>query len=131
MVFSKEKQYVKTLNVNENDIIYFQNENSSDAINFKTTLSPNEIIKKLGAVVIEKQNLKNENLKIYYCYVENVSSFVVENGKKINLQIAYNGEFSIVGFPLILTGYWFLNWMYKKFFCVNNCVVEEIKWKIT
>lgn len=125
MVFSKENHYIRSLNVNENDIIYFKNDNSCNVTNFKTNLSPNEIIKKLGAVVIDKQILKNENLEIYYCFVENVSSFVIENTKKINLQIAFNGEYSIVGFTLILTGYWFLNWMYKKIFCVNNWVVEE------
>ena len=59
MVFSKENHYIKSLNVNESDIIYFKNENSSDATNFKTSLSPNEIIEKLGAEVIEKQILEN------------------------------------------------------------------------
>ena len=105
MCFSKEKKYISQLNVCENDILTYINENSNNSVNFKVSLSPNEIIEKIGAVVVEKQILKNEGLEIYYCFVENVNNFVVENAKKINFQIAYNGNFSIAGFPLILSGY--------------------------
>ena len=116
MVASKENQYIKAINASSSDVVSLNNAN---ATNLKTSLTPKEIIKKLGAKVISKQRLENENLEIFYCFVENVSNFVVENGKKINLQIANNGEFSIVGFPLILTGYW-LFLMYKTFYCGNN-----------
>lgn len=102
MVASKESQHIEKLNVNSTEILSL---NNGSATNFRTSLSPKEIVEKLDATIVSKQTLKNENLEIYYCFVENVSSFVVENGKKINLQIANNGEFSIVGFPLILTGY--------------------------
>ena len=105
MCFSKEKKYISQLNVCENDILTYINENSNNSVNFKVSLSPNEIIEKIGAVVVEKQILKNEGLEIYYCFVENVNNFVVENAKKINFQIAYNGNFSIAGFPLIQSGY--------------------------
>ena len=108
MVASKENQYIKAINASSSDVVSLNNAN---ATNLKTSLTPKEIIKKLGAKVISKQRLENENLEIFYCFVE--------NGKKINLQIANNGEFSIVGFPLILTGYW-LFLMYKTFYCGNN-----------
>lgn len=105
MLYSAEKQKIEALGVSQSDVIIFENQNTYDGANFKTTLSPGEIIKKLEAKIHSKQILKNENLEIYYCFVENVNKFVVENGKKINLQIAYNGSYCIVGFPLILSGY--------------------------
>ena len=89
---TKENEYIKTLNVDSNEIIYL---NNGSAVNFKTSLTPKEIVEKLGATILSKQTLKNENLEIFYCFVENISNFVVENGKKINLQIANNGNFSI------------------------------------
>ena len=97
MLYSGEKKAIEKLNIADTDILVFENLNSPDAISFETTMPPLEIIKILNASIYKKQNLKNEGLEIYYCFVE--------NGKKINLQISYDGNISTVGFPLILTGY--------------------------
>lgn len=105
MLYSGEKKAIEKLNIAETDILVFENLNSPDAISFETTMPPLEIIKILNASIYKKQNLKNEGLEIYYCFVENINNFIVENGKKINLQISYDGNISTVGFPLILTGY--------------------------
>ena len=105
MLYSGEKKAMAELNVSAEDIQIYKNLNAPDGISFQTTLSPNEIIKKLNAQIYKKQILKNEKIEIYYCFVENINNFIVENGKKINLQISYDGSTSTVGFPLILTGY--------------------------
>lgn len=78
-----------------------------DGVSFETTLHPNEIIKIIGAKIVEKQRIvQNESdYEIFYCYVENVNNYVMSNNKRVNLQIAFNGERTIVGIPLILGSY--------------------------
>lgn len=105
MLYSKESQIIKTLNIPSFDIETIENQKTEDGIVFKTTLSPKEIISKTNAKICDKQNLENEGLEIYYCFVENINNFVVSEGKKINLQISFDEKISTVGFPLILSGY--------------------------
>lgn len=105
MLYSKESQIIKTLNIPSFNIETIENQRTKDGIVFKTTLSPEEIINKTNAKICDKQNLENEGLEIYYCFVENINNFVVSEGKKINLQISFDGKISSVGFPLILSGY--------------------------
>ena len=57
MVFSKENHYIKSLNVNESDIIYFKNENSSDATNFKTNLSPSSVLNLAGTITLPLESI--------------------------------------------------------------------------
>lgn len=46
-----------------------------------------------------------EGMKILYGYKNDFSDFRFIDGKKINVQIAWAENETIVGFPLILTGY--------------------------
>ena len=101
MLYSNEKATIFKLNPIENSVW----EIGDGASVFKTELSPNEIVEITKAKILDVQTLENEGLEIFYCFVENINNFVVSQGKKINLQISYDGEISTVGFPLILTGY--------------------------
>ncbi len=102
-LFGKEKEAIEKLNANE--IFVVENQNFENSYCFETQLTPNEIIKKLNAKIHSKQILENEGLELYYCFVENINSFILSKGQKVNLQIAFNGEKSVVGFPIIQTGY--------------------------
>lgn len=102
-ICGKEKEAIEELGASEITIV--ENTQTPNSFCFETELSPSEIIKTLNAKIHSKQILENENLEIYYCFVENINNFIVCNNKKVNLQIAFNGEKSIVGFPIIQTGY--------------------------
>ena len=102
-ICGKEKEAIEKLGASEITIV--ENTQTPNSFGFETELSPREIIKTLNAKLHSKQFLENENLEIYYCFVENINNFIVCNNKKVNLQIAFNGEKSIVGFPIIQTGY--------------------------
>lgn len=101
-LYGKENESIKKIDasqISSEKSIYENN------FSYETNLSPNEIIRRLNAKLHSKQILENEGLEIYYCFVENINEFIISDGKKINLQIAFNGEKSIVGFPIIKTGY--------------------------
>lgn len=102
-ICGKEKETIEKLGATEITVV--ENLQTPNSFCFETTLSPREIIQTLNAKIHSKQILKNENLEIYYCFVENINSFIVCSNKKVNLQIAFNGEKSIIGFPIIQTGY--------------------------
>ena len=100
MLYSNEKSTIEKLSPTEGFVYQI-----GDSFAFQTSLTPNEIIERTGALVLDEQKLENEGLEIYYCFVENINNFIVSQGKKVNLQISFDGEISTVGFPLILTGY--------------------------
>lgn len=105
MLYSKENEIITNLNVPSSSISYINNGGFQEGIVFETLLTPKEILKKTNAIVCNVQTLENEGLEIYYCFIENINNFIVTEGKKINLQISFNGKFSTVGFPLILSGF--------------------------
>lgn len=105
MLYSKENEIIANLNVPSSNISYINNGSFQEGIVFETLLTPKEILKKTNAIVCNVQTLENEGLEIYYCFIENINNFIVTEGKKINLQISFNGKFSTVGFPLILSGF--------------------------
>lgn len=99
MLYSNEKSTIEKLSPT-GDVYQI-----GDSFAFQTSLTPTQIIEKTGALVLDRQRLENEGLEIYYCFVENINNFIVSQGKRVNLQISYDGKISTVGFPLILTGY--------------------------
>lgn len=105
MLYSKENEIITNLNIPSSNISYINNGSFQEGIVFETLLTPKEILKKTNAIVCNVQTLENEGLEIYYCFIENINNFIVTEGKKINLQISFNGKFSTVGFPLILSGF--------------------------
>lgn len=104
MLYCNKEKSLLSLGLKE-EVYIVENEKIYDKISYKTNLTPKEIIYKLKALVQSKQNLEHENIEIYNCFVENINEFVVVGGKKVNLQIAFDGKESVIGFPLILTGY--------------------------
>ncbi|MDD4110311.1 MAG: hypothetical protein PHS54_02030 [Clostridia bacterium] len=84
-----------------------KNKRNIQGISFETSLKPQEIINRLKLKIQSTQKLlrENETIIIYYCYVENVGNSIILSNKKVNLQIAFNGQSSIVGMPLILGSY--------------------------
>ena len=46
-----------------------------------------------------------EGYEIYYGYTPKYSTFNYVQGRKINAQIAMKGQYCIIGFPMILTGF--------------------------
>lgn len=101
-LYRKENEAIKKIDASE---ISSEKSIYENNFSYETNLSPDKIVKKLNAKIHSKQILENEGLEIYYCFVENINEFIISNGKKVNLQIAFNGEKSIVGFPIIKTGY--------------------------
>ncbi len=99
MLYSNEKSTIEKL-APTGDVYQI-----GDSFAFQTSLTPTQIIEKTNALVLDRQRLENEGLEIYYCFVENINNFIVSQGKRVNLQISYDGKISTVGFPLILTGY--------------------------
>ncbi len=87
---------------------YDELKNKIDGISFETSFTPEEIFNKLNVKIQSSQRLlqNNDYIEIFYCYVENLNSkSVIIDNKKVNLQIAFNEDFSVVGIPLILGSY--------------------------
>lgn len=101
--FSNEQNVLEKIMASSSNFCVY--EETDQAICFETDLSPENVISLLGAVVHSKQKLENENLEIFYCFVENVNNHVIVDGKKVNLQICLSNGKTILGFPLISTGY--------------------------
>lgn len=79
-----------------------------EGISFETSFTPKEIFSKLNLKIQSFQRLlqNNDYIEIFYCYVENLNSkSVIIGNKKVNLQISFNGNYSVVGIPLILGSY--------------------------
>lgn len=85
----------------------YKNISDMQGITFKTDYSLEYIFKVLNLKVQSFQELELENrtINIYYCYSEDVGSGVILGNKKVNLQIAFDGENCILGIPLILGSY--------------------------
>lgn len=62
-----------------------------------------EILKIIKAKIVKKESVAGR--EIYYCYSNNNSDYVIDNGQKINYQIAINNGNIIIGTPLILGSY--------------------------
>lgn len=46
-----------------------------------------------------------ENMNVYYGYLPEFDNFVINNGKKVNVQLAKTENGWVMGMPLILTGF--------------------------
>jgi hypothetical protein len=132
MLFSNEKSLFELLNVN--NLTIYTSDNVKDfetilsgngftfscnvseyknlkcdinGVSFETNLSPEQIFNKVKIRILNKQVLTQENniMEIYYCYLENVQKEIVCESKKINLQIVFNGEKTLLGIPLLLGSY--------------------------
>lgn len=62
-----------------------------------------EILNILKATVVQENEI--ENLRLIYAYSPYYQDSVMVDGKKVNLQLAFDGDNLIAGFPLILTGF--------------------------
>lgn len=67
-------------------------------------LEPISAIKTLKAEIVKTEILQNGAV-VFYCYSPNVKSSVNAFNKKINIQLAYYEDYSIVGWPLILSSF--------------------------
>jgi hypothetical protein len=78
-----------------------------DGISFQTNLTPDQIFSRLNIQIQSTQNLNSNGNEVitYYCFLENLYDNVIIDGKKINLQIAFDGEKTTIGLPLILGSY--------------------------
>jgi len=48
---------------------------------------------------------KHESLQVYYGFCNEYHDFIIHDGKKVNVQLANNGNGWVLGMPLILTGF--------------------------
>ena len=62
---------------------------------------PGQAIEVLKAEVIKTEYLENGTVVIY-AYSRYIDKIVTVDNKNVNLQIAHNDEYSIIGWPLIL-----------------------------
>lgn len=69
----------------------------------KSEMQIDEAIKALRGKIVKVEKLPNG--EVYYCIVNSPARFIYEKGKRYNCQIADNGLYLKVGFPLIDTGY--------------------------
>lgn len=58
-------------------------------------------IDELNAEVVKTEILA-DGTSVIYCYSNLIDSYVKVDNKKVNLQIAHNDEYSVIGWPLIL-----------------------------
>lgn len=62
---------------------------------------PISALKQLNAKLIKTENLQT-GAQVFYAYSSKINSSVKLDGEKVNLQIAYYGDYSVIGWPLIL-----------------------------
>lgn len=67
-------------------------------------LEPISAIKTLKAKIVKTEILQNGAV-IFYCYSPNIKSSVKVFNKKVNIQLAYYEDYSIIGWPLILSSF--------------------------
>ena len=67
-------------------------------------LEPISAIKTLKAEIVKAEMLQNGAV-IFYCYSPNIKSSVSAFNKKVNIQLAYYEDYSIIGWPLILSSF--------------------------
>lgn len=74
---------------------------------FEVNNTPEYIFKQIKLEVQSSQKIEMEGrtIQIYYCYLKGLDKSVVVENKKVNLQIASDGESCILGIPLILGSY--------------------------
>ena len=83
--YLKNEEFIKGFN------LYFQSLNIKD------------FAKKLNAQIYQTHDV--EGMIMYYGYTNMYKNFEMVGGKKVNIQIAIKEDETIVGFPLILTGF--------------------------
>ncbi len=85
------------LNRNGNDkikgIVYYYNKN----------LDLNYFTRKFNYSISDKTTIEDRD--VYYGYDEDYYDFRFISGKKINFQLAYDGNNWILGYPMIITGF--------------------------
>lgn len=76
-------------------------------ISFQTNHSPEYILRVLNLKIQSFQTLSidDKSLQLYYCYFKNLEKSVLIKNKKVNLQIAFDGNTCIVGLPILLGSY--------------------------
>ena len=62
---------------------------------------PIDALRKLGAKLIKTECL-DSGMVVLYAYTNKICDYVEINNQKVNLQIANNNEYTIIGWPLIL-----------------------------
>ena len=62
---------------------------------------PVSALKVLNAKIIKTEQLEN-GTTVIYAFTDKISQNVIIDNKQVNLQIAHNDNYSIVGWPLIL-----------------------------
>ena len=83
--YLKNEEFIKGFN------LYFQ------------SLDNKDFAKKLNAQIYQTHDV--EGMIMYYGYTNMYKNFEMVGGKKVNIQIAVKEDETIVGFPLILTGF--------------------------
>ena len=89
------------------DIESFYAMRSQDIIGFNLyfqSLDINDFAKSVNGQIFKRQSV--EGIEIYEGYTNSYKDFRYVGGQKINIQIAVKEKEVIVGFPLILTGFW-------------------------
>ena len=66
-----------------------------------TNFEPMAALKTLQAKLIKTENLPT-GTQVFYAYTDKINSYVSVDGKKVNIQIAYYEDYSVIGWPLIL-----------------------------
>lgn len=64
---------------------------------------PIAALSKLKAYIVKTEEVEGSTL--IYAYTHLIKTNVKVNNKKVNLQIAYNDSYSVIGWPLILGSY--------------------------
>lgn len=64
-------------------------------------LEVGKAIEILNAEIKFVEYIEDRALTIIYCYTDKIKTSVYSNDKKINLQIAYCDNYSVIGWPMI------------------------------
>ena len=80
--------------------VFFEKPENFDGVS--TVVSDLSVEDVLNTLMIEIQFCEHvENVVCFYGYSPQIASFVTLNGKRVNVQIASNGEYLKIGSPLI------------------------------
>ena len=66
-----------------------------------TNFEPMSALKTLQAQLVKTETLPT-GAQVFYAYSNKINSYVSVGGKKVNVQIAYYDDHSVIGWPLIL-----------------------------
>lgn len=103
------EQYYYTFENNDKDKIMIESIDKNDIEAYVFYYQPDKKLKDFSVYFdYIYQGGAVENYDVYYGYYAGYNDFCNLKGKKVNFQLVHSDNCWILGFPLIVTGYWLI-----------------------